>query len=140
MTDELTQCIETGKITQEIADKLAADAMATLGTKVHPAFGLPYSRWARDEEEGQVVGARFSPACYIEDAFPASLFLVSKYGQDARGALISNSMLGGDNCHRGVVVGALCGALAGEEGLPPGWITQLKDYPRLSSLLADFPR
>jgi ADP-ribosyl-[dinitrogen reductase] hydrolase len=115
-------------------------AMETLGTRVHPAFGLPYSRWAREEEEGQVVGARFSPACYIEDAFPASLFLVSKYGQDARGALISNSMLGGDNCHRGVVVGALCGALAGEDGLPPGWITQLRDYPRLSSLLADLPR
>lgn len=122
-----------------LGEKLAP-TMASLGTSVHPAFGLPYSRWAAAEDEALVVGTRFSPACYIEDAFPASLFLATKYENDIAQALISNTRLGGDNCHRGVLIGALTGARSGKEGLPPDWVTGLYDYRQLSALLADFPR
>ena len=72
----------------------------------------------------EVVGAILSPACYLKDSFPASLFLAWKYADDLESALIANTNLGGDNCHRGLVVGALVGA--GGAGAPERWVEGLK--------------
>ena len=72
---------------------------------------------ARPDEE--VVGGILSPACYLEDAFPASLFLAWKYADSLEAALVANTNLGGDNCHRGIVVGALVGA--GGAPVPTRW-------------------
>ena len=36
-----------------------------------------------------------------------------------------NTNLGGDNCHRGVVLGALLGALHGEQAWPRRWLAGL---------------
>jgi ADP-ribosylglycohydrolase len=63
-----------------------------------------------ERPDHEIVGGVFSPACYLEDSFPASLFLAWKYADDPQAALIANTNLGGDNCHRGIVVGALTGA------------------------------
>jgi ADP-ribosylglycohydrolase len=67
-------------------------------------------RW-RSQPDTHVVGNRFSPACYIDQAMPASLYLAWKYADDVSAALQANAEVGGDNCHRGAVVGALLGAL-----------------------------
>ena len=72
---------------------------------------------ARPDEE--VVGGILSPACYLEDSFPAALFLAWKYAGDLEAALVANTNLGGDNCHRGIVVGALVGA--GGASVPERW-------------------
>ena len=71
----------------------------------------------------EVIGGVLSPACYLEDSFPASLYLAWKYADDLEGALIANTNLGGDNCHRGIVVGALVGA--GGATVPERWIRGL---------------
>jgi ADP-ribosylglycohydrolase len=47
------------------------------------------------------------------------LFLAWKYADDLEAALVANTNLGGDNCHRGIVVGALVGA--GGTGVPERW-------------------
>jgi len=57
-----------------------------------------------------VIGARFSPACYIAEAMPAALYLAWKYHDDFAAGITANAMVGGDNCHRGAVVGSLLGA------------------------------
>ena len=67
------------------------------------------SRWASRPDE-EVVGRVLSPACYIEEAFPAALYLAWKYHDDFTDGIVANTLVGGDNCHRGVVVGALLGA------------------------------
>lgn len=67
-------------------------------------------RWL-DQPDIHVVGNRFSPACYIDEAMPASLYLAWKYADDFSAAIQANAEVGGDNCHRGAVVGALTGAL-----------------------------
>jgi ADP-ribosyl-[dinitrogen reductase] hydrolase len=59
-----------------------------------------------------VVGAVLSPACYIDEAFPASLFLACSHADDFAEGVRANALCGGDNCHRGAVVGALLGATA----------------------------
>ncbi len=65
--------------------------------------------WSKEVDE-VVVGEILSSACYIKDAFPAALYLVWKYSRDFSGGIIANANLGGDNCHRGAVVGSLLGA------------------------------
>ena len=73
-----------------------------------------------------VIGNVFSPACYIQDAFPATLYLAWKYAESFAAGIIANTNVGGDNCHRGAVLGSLLGAAVGFDGIPPNFITGLK--------------
>ena len=79
--------------------------------------GKKLGRWMEKTDE-EVVGKILSPACYIQDAFPAALYLAWKYAKDFSGGIIANANLGGDNCHRGAVVGSL---LAAAKAVPPQW-------------------
>lgn len=74
--------------------------------------GTKAESWKNQPDE-QVIGARFSPACYIAEAMPAALYLVWKYHDDFAAGITANAMVGGDNCHRGAVVGSLLGAACG---------------------------
>jgi len=77
-------------------------------------------QWSREADE-VVIGQRVSTACYIADAFPASLYLAWKYHENFEAGLIANTNVGGDNCHRGAVIGALLGASLGAELIPARW-------------------
>jgi ADP-ribosylglycohydrolase len=68
-------------------------------------------RWER-EPDHVVVGGLLSSACYIPDAFPAALFLAWRHAGDVAGGVAANARVGGDNCHRGAVVGSLLAAAA----------------------------
>lgn len=72
-----------------------------------------------------VIGQRFSPACYIAESMPAALYLAWKYHQDFDAGICANAMVGGDNCHRGAVVGALLGAAIGADD---AWIGSLVSW------------
>ncbi len=93
----------------------------SLGESVHDVLrreagdwisGKKADSWLHQPDE-HVVGSRFSPACYIADAMPASLYLVWKYQSDFTAGIVANAMVGGDNCHRGAVVGSILGAANG---------------------------
>jgi len=75
--------------------------------------GTKAESW-KNQPDQHVIGARFSPACYIAEAMPAALYLVWKYHDDFTTGITANAMVGGDNCHRGAVVGSLLGAACGE--------------------------
>ena len=81
-------------------------------------------QWSREPDQ-VVIGRILSPACYIADAFPASLYLAWKYATHFEAGVIANTNLGGDNCHRGAVVGALLGSAAGAGGIAPRFLTGL---------------
>eukprot|EP01087_Luapelamoeba_hula_P024590 TRINITY_DN9424_c0_g1_i1.p1 TRINITY_DN9424_c0_g1~~TRINITY_DN9424_c0_g1_i1.p1 ORF type:complete len:377 (-),score=51.75 TRINITY_DN9424_c0_g1_i1:76-1185(-) len=56
---------------------------------------------------------QFGMACYIDGSFPSVLYLAYKYGASPDGiesALLANTNAGGDNCSRGVALGAILGA------------------------------
>ena len=78
-------------------------------------------------QDQEVIGPIFSPACYIEHSVPSVLYLLAKYENDAEQALIANTETGGDNCHRGAILGALLGAAGGTSVFPSRWIEQLQD-------------
>jgi ADP-ribosylglycohydrolase len=80
--------------------------------------GTKAEGWTR-QPDTQVIGQRYSPACYIAESMPASLYLAWKYHDDFDAGVIANAMVGGDNCHRGAVVGSLLGAA---NGVPQKWL------------------
>jgi ADP-ribosylglycohydrolase len=110
----------------------AADTLARLlfrireGLSLHEAIRREAGDWISGNKangwltqpDTYIIGQRFSPACYIAESMPASLYLAWKYHEDFSAGIIANAMVGGDNCHRGAVVGALLGAAC---GVPEKW-------------------
>jgi ADP-ribosylglycohydrolase len=64
---------------------------------------------AKAKDDREVIGGLFSSACYIDGAWPGLLYLAYKYVDQPEAALLANANLGGDNCHRGAVLGILLG-------------------------------
>ncbi len=89
-------------------------------------------QWSREPDE-VVIGHRVSPACYIADAFPASLYLAWKYADDFEAGVIANTNAGGDNCHRGAVVGAVLGAASGTTRIPAPFVEGIHGTENLSA-------
>ena len=73
-----------------------------------------------------VVGRHLSTACYLPEAFTASLYLSWRHASDFSAGIRANALCGGDNCHRGAVVGALLGAA---NVIPRHWIDGMLTLP-----------
>lgn len=79
-------------------------------------------------DDRAVIGAGvFSSACYIQHSLPSLFYLAYKYADDPEAALIANTNVGGENCHRGAALGALMGLAHGQKGWPQRWINGLHD-------------
>jgi len=78
--------------------------------------------WSRLSDR-QLVGGTLSTACYIDDAFPAALALAWRHAGDFTAGIVANARCGGDNCHRGAVVGSL---LAASNPIPPRLLSGLR--------------
>jgi ADP-ribosyl-[dinitrogen reductase] hydrolase len=115
----------------------AADCLARLlksvnaGTPLRDAIAREAGDWfsSRKAErwetrpDDEIIGSVMSPACYIDQAFPAALYLAWKYHDCFDAGIIANAMVGGDNCHRGAVAGSL---LAAANGIDARWAAGLK--------------
>ena len=88
-----------------------------------------------DYQDLVVVGRHFSPACYLQESIPATLYLAMKYANYPSEALIANTMCGGDNAGRGAVLGALLGAFHGMAAWPEHWVHGLVDPPPIPDFL-----
>jgi ADP-ribosyl-[dinitrogen reductase] hydrolase len=85
-----------------------------------------------------VIGRLLSPACYIDQSLPAVLYLAARYADDFEAALIANANAGGDNCHRGAVLGAILGAALGFRAIPDRWIHGLQARAELEEEIETF--
>jgi ADP-ribosylglycohydrolase len=61
-------------------------------------------------------------ACYIEHSFPSVLYLAARYEDEVDSALVANTQVGGNNCHRGALLGAVLGAALGLGAIPKRWV------------------
>lgn len=68
---------------------------------------------AKNKSDIEIVGREFSPACYISDAWPSVMYFAYRYAQDGKKALVANTNSGGDNVHRGFVLGTIMGLIEG---------------------------
>ena len=62
------------------------------------------------QDDRVIIGSKLSPACYIELAFPAALYLARKYHADFDATITPNTLVSGDSSHRGAMVGSLAGS------------------------------
>lgn len=85
-----------------------------------------------------VIGRIFSSACYIDDSFPALLYLAARYHDRPEDALIANTNCGGENCHKGAMLGAVLGAALGVDAFPQRWIDGLRDREQISQEIDRF--
>lgn len=87
-------------------EQLAQAAKRTMGLDLHALVSS-----AQDDRD--VIGGRYSHACYIDGAWPAALYLAYRYADRPLDGLQANAELGGDNVHRGAVSGVLLGLIRG---------------------------
>ena len=78
--------------------------------KVSIGLDLP-ALLEKTNDDMHVVGSLYSPACYISGSWPSVLYLAYKYAAEPKQALLVNTNLGGDNVHRGAVLGAILGLI-----------------------------
>jgi ADP-ribosylglycohydrolase len=118
-------------------------AIRPLACAVAESLGFPASKVVEQMIREQrsdldVIGNLLSPACYIEHSFPAVLYLAARYSDDFEAALVANTNVGGDNCHRGAVLGALLGAALGYQAIPERWLRGLRSRVELDEEIESF--
>jgi ADP-ribosylglycohydrolase len=90
------------------------DIKPTLASAAQKSAGVDLNKLLLKQlGDNEVVGGLFSKACYIDDSWPSLLFLLYKYLDNPLQALLANTNLGGENCHRGSVLGVLLGLATG---------------------------
>jgi hypothetical protein len=75
-------------------------------------------------------------ACYPEHGLPLLLCLIKKHDFGVRESLLANANAGGDNVHRGMIMGLLAGSAAPE--IPEELILGLKDHKELGKEIMAF--
>ncbi len=108
---------------QHIIDMLCDAAAVVDGGNINGLrYGLARDSEAAAEEnvirycseDMTIVGGRYSLACYITDSWPSVCYLAARHFKDPKRALLINTNLGGENAHRGSVLGSLLGLVSGE--------------------------
>lgn len=64
----------------------------------------------RDHQESEVVNHLFATACYPEHGLPLLLYFFRNHDANLESTLLANANSGGDNVHRGMILGLLAGA------------------------------
>lgn len=71
-------------------------------------------------------------------SYPSLIHFAAKYTPDFEGGLLANANTGGENVHRGILLGALLGADVGESQIPEHLKTGLKDYDAIREEIESF--
>ncbi|MDI1360651.1 ADP-ribosylglycohydrolase family protein [Methylotenera sp.] len=116
-------------------EQLACAAASKLG---FPAAQVIQNVRRNKSSDIDVIGGLLSPACYIDQSFPSVLYLAARYHDNFEGALIANTNVGGDNCHRGAVLGAILGAALGVSSIPKRWVNGLTAHVELNDEIEQF--
>ncbi len=93
------------------ADESPFDALNT-ASKVIPGTKLRHLI-DKAPSDLHVIGRVYSSACYITDSWPALLYLAGKFQHDVTAAMLANTNVGGENAHRGSVLGFIVSLITG---------------------------
>lgn len=81
--------------------------------------------------DDNMITTRFATACYPEHGVPLILYFLHKNSFDFKQSILDNANAGGDNVHRGMILGALAGASCAE--IPNDLKMGLKEYESIKS-------
>lgn len=96
-----------------------------------PVADLMEKALERIEDEPKEVITDFGQSCASKNAFPIVIYLLAKYPNDYKEALIQNVMGGGDSAARGMILGMILGAHNGEEAIPKTWLEAMNVYSEI---------
>jgi ADP-ribosylglycohydrolase len=89
----------------------ALDIIADIASR---SIGLKLAELAaKKRSDFEIVGGLFTSACYISGSWPSVLYFAYKYADDTKAGLLANTNVGGDNVHRGSVLGLILGLISG---------------------------
>ena len=125
-------------LVQDASARIAPLARAAAERLGFPATAVIERIRLNRQSDRDVIGGLLSSACYIDQSLPAVLYLAARYPDDFEAALIANANVGGDNCHRGAVLGALLGAALGPAAIPERWIQGLTARVALDEEIENF--
>lgn len=91
---------------------------------------------ASQHTESEVIRRLFATACYPEHGLPLLLYLIMKHNLGVEASLLANANAGGDNVHRGMIMGLIAGA--SNDDLPNHLIEGLIDQVELKTEIGTF--
>jgi len=133
---ELYTSLLASLLVGEKKDAKAAIQSAGLAIGLDLKQVLEYTRRENKTDE-YVVSKMFGAACYLSMSFPCVLFLAYKYVDDFEGGIVANTNAGGDNCGRGVALGALLGAVNGMSSFPDRFVSDLHHHHSILTEIDD---
>ena len=84
---------------------------------------------SKHHSEEDILGSVFTTGCYTEHSLPVLMYLLYKNKFDFRTSVLANANAGGDNVHRGIILGMLAGAANKE--VPQDLKEGLADYKNI---------
>jgi ADP-ribosyl-[dinitrogen reductase] hydrolase len=131
--DTLVKILADALPRPEAPARVSAEAAAALREAIleHGRDWISGAKLAAWEglDDRRLVGGTLSSACYIDEAFPAALALAYRHAGDFITGVVANARCGGDNCHRGAVVGSL---LATAAAIPAPMLAHLQAFARVA--------
>lgn len=109
LTHHHPQALQAARILTRLLLALAGGATITkaLQSEATNFVSLKnFEAWSKKTDR-EVVGDLLTPACYLPESMTAACYLCWKYQTDPGKGFQANAEVGGDNCHRGAVVGSL---------------------------------
>ena len=107
--------------------------------KIHTEFSdknLDLDTLIQTHEEDEILGSLFTTGCYPEQSLPVLMYLLYKNKFDFKASILANANAGGDNVHRGIIVGLLAGAA--NDDIPHALKTGLTDYKNIEKEIENF--
>ena len=109
--------------------------------KIHTEFSskhLDLEDLLKNYDEDEVLGSVFTTGCYPEQSLPVLMYLLYKNKFDFKASILANDNAGGDNVHRGIILGLLAGAA--NDDIPHELKTGLSEYESIKEEIEDFIR
>ena len=93
-------------------------------------------RFLIEKKDEEIIVERLATSCYPEHGIPLVFVFARRYLKSAEKALLANVNAGGDNVHRGMILGLLVGATG--EGIPNHLKRGLADHDQLGDEIGAF--
>ena len=107
--------------------------------KIHTEFSdktLDLDYLLNTYTEDEILGSVFTTGCYTEHSIPVLSYLLYKYQFDFKACVLANANAGGDNVHRGILLGMLAGAANDE--IPQDLKEGLLHFKAIEQEIEDF--
>lgn len=143
---ELKKCMENVALVKIHGEELSKKYSEAMGPgnipkedmwKIHTEFTDEYlSDIIENATDENMITKRFATACYPEHGLPLILYFLKKNNFDFKSSILDNANAGGDNVHRGMILGLLAGAAAQE--IPNELKSALVEYEAINKEIEDF--